>query len=46
MKTKFLSCKFNWRRAGIGILIGAVILFAAALIFVVLAQNGQLTPQV
>jgi hypothetical protein len=46
MKTKFLSRKFSWRRVGIGVLIGAIIIFIIAGIFLILAQYGLLTPRV
>jgi hypothetical protein len=45
MKIKFLSRKFSWRRVGIGVLIGAVLIFILAGIFFILAQYGLLTPR-
>ena len=45
MATKFLSPKLSWKRVGFGVLMGALILFLAALVFVLLATNGLLFPR-
>ena len=46
MKVRFLSRDLDWRRVGMGLLIGVVILFVVTLVFVVLVENGWLTQQV
>jgi hypothetical protein len=46
MKTRFLSWGLGWSRVGVGILIGAVIIFVITGIFVLLVQYGLLTPRV